>query len=173
MILADMRVGKTYAMHRAARWALASGKHVWLQNRVYTNLEDFDLIMKAGRLVGMNDLDAMLDGYVECAIWANGLENLDIDADSKTQAMLDVAAFATANEQTINFYLQQYRDAGQIGHDLWLSRNRCGSGFWKRPKSEHPASFHAACNALQQSAEAMGERNAFVSSEDSRLATIE
>jgi len=51
--------------------------------------------------------------------------------------------------------LSQY-DAAQIGHDLWLTRNGHGVGFWDRPE------IYGVDNArtLTLMARAMGEHNA-------------
>lgn len=43
----------------------------------------------------------------------------------------------------------------QLGHDLWLTRNHCGTGFWDRPEiygEEHAILFTRV-------ARAMGEHN--------------
>jgi hypothetical protein len=47
-------------------------------------------------------------------------------------------------------------DPAQIGHDLWLTRNGHGAGFWDRPE------IYGADNArvLTLMARAMGEHNA-------------
>lgn len=75
----------------------------------------------------------MLRGYVDCALWSCELDNKfepsQIEESSKIQAMKDIEEFVNDNKDLLQ---ASELDASQIGHDLWLTRNGHGSGFWDR-----------------------------------------
>ena len=88
--------------------------------------------------VASHDLETMLDAYIRAALWSStdestpdGGEPLDRNygpedlVESTREGMRrDVAAFAEAYATEI---------AGNwegAGHDLWLTRNGHGAGFW-------------------------------------------
>lgn len=90
----------------------------------------------------MKFIDAMTAAYLECAAWASGgdtdpitsvpLESLD-DFDFSTEAE------AEAREVCRDFLVDNFDDivetemsAEQCGHDLLLTRDRHGAGFWDR-----------------------------------------
>lgn len=88
------------------------------------------------------NIDAMLAGYIECALWSSTDDNntpldsnfsdVDIHKTSIGEARIDCAGFiqdathAGINLETLDM------DSGSIGHDLWLTRNGHGAGFWDR-----------------------------------------
>jgi hypothetical protein len=51
----------------------------------------------------------------------------DIDPESLEAMRRDVAGFIAASEP----YAEAWDDE-QLGHDLWLTRNHHGAGFWDR-----------------------------------------
>lgn len=78
--------------------------------------------------------------YITCALWSSTDEDgqsLDADytaddiaAESLEQMREDVAAFLeTAWETDLDL---GPIEPEQIGHDLWLTRNHHGAGFWDR-----------------------------------------
>lgn len=83
------------------------------------------------------DVDAVLDGYVKCALWSELDDNGqplddrfdvdDIDTDAMDDMRDDVKDFVTGNVRDL-----VGMDAGQAGHDFWLTRNHHGAGFWDR-----------------------------------------
>lgn len=85
--------------------------------------------------------DAMLEGYVNCALWSStdnaddtGGEPLDAnygpeDIDPETQAEMEADCEAFARDNAADL---AGMDPQQAGHDFWLTRNRHGAGFWDR-----------------------------------------
>ena len=96
----------------------------------------------------------ILDGYLEAALWTDE-ENIgqasmmDIAEESKSKANQDVLDFMNKAGQLLNGI-----DPSQIGHDLWLTRNGHGAGFWDRGLGE-------IGEKLSEIARNMGERNAY------------
>lgn len=87
-------------------------------------------------------LTQFTNAYIECAIWASmdddgtpldlkGYSIYDFDADSLEQAKSDCEAFITQVVKYADFDVYTHlREQG--GHDLWLTRNGHGTGFWDR-----------------------------------------
>lgn len=83
------------------------------------------------------DIDEMFEGYVTCALWSSTDDNDvpldrgygpdDIDADTLDAMRDDCKSFAESNVDDL-----AGMDAGQAGHDFWLTRNHHGAGFWDR-----------------------------------------
>ena len=86
------------------------------------------------------DIEAVWGGYVECALWADAPRDEDgFDADF-TEADIDslrpaVVAFVEANADDFDLYMT-YHPAVHFGHDLWLTQNHHGAGFWDRGLGE-------------------------------------
>lgn len=85
------------------------------------------------------DPQAVIDGYVECAIWAEADTGEASPGGAETIHDLAPEALASIREDVEGFLNGQADDlvasrleAGQIGHDLWLTRNGHGTGFWDR-----------------------------------------
>lgn len=99
-----------------------------------------------------------LDGYLTCAIWSSscngqvdhdGCRGEDCDRSLRlagftpddmgiaglADAAIDVKHFLEllADEQ---IHWSQQMEAQQLGHDLWLTRNGHGAGFWDRGLGE-------------------------------------
>lgn len=99
-----------------------------------------------------------LDAYIECALWSSpGEEEEFMDAEDaelaeETLAAMDadVRAFIAANAGDLLDMPPE-----QTGHDLWLTRNRHGAGFWDR-------GLGARGDRLTEAAHAMGEVNLYV-----------
>ena len=89
------------------------------------------------------EVDEFTAAYIECALWSStdnaddsggspldenyGPEDLDL---STLDGMIkDCADFQESEAADLAAYRQ---DAGQAGHDFWLTRNRHGAGFWDR-----------------------------------------
>ena len=106
--------------------------------------------------VASKDTISMLDSYIEAAIFTaeeelgseGGLESY-INNDSKIDAYTDIRDFVNAAGSLLNNI-----DPSQIGHDLWLTRNGHGAGFWDRGLGD-------VGEKLSQIASKMGERNVF------------
>lgn len=117
-----------------------------------------DEIERVARYMLAPDVDAMTIAYVECALWA-GLDwsrehygnppPLDDNYDAGDVAPSAVAeiraeceAFAYANAIDLHGL-----DAGQCGHDFYLTRNHHGVGFWDRGYGEIGDRLTEAANA--------------------------
>ncbi len=82
-------------------------------------------------------LDEFTRTYLEAALWSSTdddgepLDGLytadDLAADCVRQAVEDCTAFQADNADDLAGI-----DAGQAGHDFWLTRNRHGAGYWDR-----------------------------------------
>ena len=83
------------------------------------------------------DVNEILNSYLETALWAeesdeNDLQDKtinDIDGNSKQTAWSDIMKFMQAATQTAMDELRTY-DNKAVGHNLWLSRNGHGAGFF-------------------------------------------
>lgn len=99
--------------------------------------------------------------YLECALWSStdddgehldrqyGVE--DFAPEAVARATAEVAAFEDANADDLASVTRE-----QTGHDLWLTRNGHGTGFWDRG---HPEDIG---KRLTDAAHALGECYAYV-----------
>jgi hypothetical protein len=94
------------------------------------------------------NLDNFTLAYVECALWSTPVdEAYAAEHDLPEDRSLDRAGFGIADmaPETLASIVDDcyaFREAagellsdwsdGQAGHDLWLTRNRHGAGFWDR-----------------------------------------
>lgn len=86
------------------------------------------------------DIEQTVDAYIECALWSStvGEEGTPMDEygpedlapSTISAARRDVAAFI-AHLEADDIDASDITPA-QMGHDLWLTRNRHGAGFWDR-----------------------------------------
>lgn len=102
-------------------------------------------------------LKAMVDGYVECALWSSSDESDDPLDDRFSASDVELDTFLKMRADAEGFYAgykHLFGDVspGQVGHDFWLSRNGHGAGFFDGPYGEH-------CGLLQRPASSTG-RNA-------------
>jgi len=71
--------------------------------------------------------DKFLSDYLICASWTN--DDVPISVKAKGELEKKARAFYDANEVLI----VQWEDCGySAGHDLWLTQNHHGAGFWDR-----------------------------------------
>ena len=109
-----------------------------------------------------------LRGYIDAMVWANTLdpdtcEPADLEPGSVEptavlfgQALADVRDFVTENAE-----LLYGLDPEQVGHDLALTRNGHGTGFWDR-------GLGARGTELTKLAHALGEET-WVTTDDGRV----
>lgn len=104
-------------------------------------------------MIATAKLDEMAGGFIDAALWADcihadddgngehgGCEHLTADDALSTFALESVTAFvAAAGDGLIDHYASERRyDPSEgsvwtyIGHDLWLSCHRHGTGLWDR-----------------------------------------
>lgn len=98
------------------------------------------------------ELDRMVAGYVECALWVGVLSDdlsetgepvMDLDSDQLSADCLAAIVgecddFLMANRDDLEAYAEHYQPVGGYdpwecaGHDFHLTRNGHGAGFWDR-----------------------------------------
>lgn len=120
------------------------------------------------RKAGNVDIDTMLIGYMESALWSStdesddsGGEPLDrnyspsdITDETKAKMRRDCEAFVTKAGDLLD--KAEEKRADYIGHNFWLSRNGHGAGFFDKPES-YGGDENA--DALQEVASSFGEYN--------------
>lgn len=123
--------------------------------------------------------DKFFSAYVEAALWSStyeieedveaGIEGEtclmddgehDLSQEAKDAMLHDCAAwFRHCEENDLpacpDYGDPGYSDAEKSGHDLWLTRNRHGAGYWDRGLGEIGVK-------LRKAAHAMGERSLYV-----------
>jgi hypothetical protein len=118
---------------------------------------------------GSRELEVIRDvlhGYLECALWASidgdndepfdtRFTLDDFDQGAVYEAIAEIARFVADNLDDC----RQCRSWGQVGHDLWLTRNRHGAGFWDRGLGE-------VGERLTKAAHDLGEAYVFVNGDD-------
>lgn len=98
----------------------------------------------------------MVAGYVECALWSEtdddgepldaSYDRDDIDADALREMAAECVKFAADNVADL-----RGMDAGQAGHDFWLTRNRHGAGFFDRGLGERGDRLTASAHVYGES----------------------
>lgn len=89
------------------------------------------------------DLDSMVQGYTECAIWLSTHDDIDeplhetgaeIAGETLEQMRLDCLGFLVKVKAEFGEiptrHHPEYDSFELLGHDFWLTRNRHGMGFW-------------------------------------------
>lgn len=98
----------------------------------------------------MSDLDVtlseMFTAYVVCALWSttgddgepldDWADSDDVDAHTLEEMREDCGDFLQSNHADCLEMMTRGFDAGQLGHDFWLTRNGHGAGFWDRGLGE-------------------------------------
>lgn len=105
----------------------------------------------------MKNLDAFTCGYIEAALWSSIDEdeeplnkNYGVE-DISPEALKEIISDCEAFQSEMAEYLEKAETPEYNGHDLWLTRNRHGSGFWDRDYDKEIAEI------LSGAAEFMGE----------------
>jgi len=122
-------------------------------------------------------INEVLDAYEAAAYWSSnsetdlaGGEPLDNymaehgtepSEACRTRMRKDVEAFLASCESA-GIDLSKC-DLSQVGHDLWLTRNRHGVGFWDRDAATYGTAERR--DALDRLAKAMGEVYLYVDTE--------
>lgn len=87
------------------------------------------------------NIEHAIDAYIEAALWSstdgngNSLDNNytrdDLAPETLAAMRADVTAFVIANAEDISLWDGPTDPEVQAGHDLWLTRNGYGCGFWE------------------------------------------
>lgn len=118
------------------------------------------------------DLPPIVRGYLECALWASTDEHgepldavfgIDDFADEAIELASTVCALFIAEnaDDCIAYRDERAHDPSQgtvdayLGHDLWLTRNGHGAGFWDR-------GLGALGNRLTDAAHGLGSCDCYV-----------
>lgn len=85
-------------------------------------------------------MNAMVTAYLVCALWSSVTEkDTPFDQDHDVDDF-DEATVKEATEECEKFkrdavhLIEEWSDE-ELGHDLWLTRNGHGAGFWCRGRS--------------------------------------
>lgn len=110
----------------------------------------------------MSDIDTMTAAYIEAIYFTETGDtdqppkDAELTAFDKAKAYLDCRQFYWGVTQDLDIDPADL-DWRQVGHDLWLTRNGHGTGFWDRAEiygGDRPRIFSAM-------AKAMGNHDAF------------
>jgi hypothetical protein len=118
-----------------------------------------DEVVRAALYLAAPDVEEVLGGYVECALWAStGDDSGPLDALYTAQdfAPETIAAMRADVEDFLDYCAREGLDlsalkAAQIGHDFWLTRNGHGAGFWDRGLGELGDKLTAMCKPYGES----------------------
>jgi hypothetical protein len=106
---------------------------------------------KEKKEVEYHDIDDILKHYLEAALWTNegdeGFEDktiYDFSEESTNNAKNEIEWFVKSAGKYINDISDE-----SIGHDIWLTRNGHGTGFWDRGYSDKKTTlFNHLCDIL-------------------------
>jgi hypothetical protein len=96
------------------------------------------------------NLDTVVRHYLVAALWTSELDDHEPDAfdpDSVERTRTEVSGFLARNEEDL---LESGLSDSHIGHNLWLTRNGHGTGFWDRD-------LGAIGDRLTEASERLGE----------------
>ena len=123
-------------------------------------------------------VDTVLDGYCVAALWSSSdcgdpdsdtsLEDLgfapsDITDETLADMRATVERFVADNWSDIASLLDDGYTDSDLGHDLWLSAQGHGAGFFDRVGSGHPS--RDAFDRLQAAADSVGETHLCVTAD--------
>ncbi|MFN7883244.1 MAG: hypothetical protein ACK5PF_09560 [bacterium] len=117
--------------------------------------------------MNQQDKESATRAYLEAAEWT--LDDDDakpngFSEQAREHASAAVESFATRAGIYAGFAINRPGyDASRLGHDLWLTRNGHGAGFWDRDELEEPEgdTGPGVGEELTRHAEAMGECYAY------------
>jgi hypothetical protein len=116
--------------------------------------------------------DRMLAAYIECALWSSvhtvdeddsGTPFDEVDAELADETRVTMAreladGIAMADEAAPNW--REFWDDKQFAHDLWLTRNGHGAGFWDRYYGDQEGTRIGA--ALTKVAKSLGSADLYL-----------
>jgi hypothetical protein len=110
--------------------------------------------------------DRMLAAYIECALWSSvhepGDDSTGTPFDEVDAELADATRVTMARELADGLDMadesapewRDYWDDEQFAHDLWLTRNGHGAGFWDRYYGDQEGAHIGA--ALTKAAKSLG-----------------
>ena len=101
--------------------------------------------------------------YMECALWApvndtapESHDVSDLAPEARLAMIRDCRDFYRGQSILLRDTIERSNAAWELhGHDFWLTRNRCGAGFWDR-------GYGSAGEALSAAARVCGRRDLYV-----------
>lgn len=128
--------------------------------------------------VASADIEKMVSAYLHCAIWTSPCEDEgvtldyydadDFSDDTKERMKLEIQLFITTNNALVLRALAEYPHSpandmcrySSFGHDLYLTSNGHGAGFWDRVylKVDNLGELlTTACKALRECNAVLGD----------------
>jgi hypothetical protein len=109
----------------------------------------------------------MVQGYIVAMHWAstdyddNSLENYELSQEGNEAAVIACARFIEANKDKLDIVLElhSWYNAEQAGHDLFLTRERHGAGFWDRGLGHYGDVFTKYCESIGPADPYVGDDN--------------
>lgn len=118
-----------------------------------------------------NVLHNLVNSYLETAAWVAEDQEHDFSTDAKNKAIEHCKEFANkvmaefSLTEAENILTLQGDDLGSLaGHDLWLTRNHHGAGFWDKDQYDELAENGG--ERLTKIAHEMGEIGIYVNDEN-------
>lgn len=110
-------------------------------------------------------MEAMLSAYMVAALWSSNDESDERGGEpmDNNYGIEDIApeTVEKMRADVVKFLAENAADIGdreeQAGHDLWMTRNGHGVGFWETPDWPQEAG-----ERLTRAAKAMGETSLYV-----------
>ncbi len=107
---------------------------------------------------------SILAGYFQAANWTEELTFDTVDKESWNNAYQDCYTFMMSILDSEEYHKLKFimkwdnpEMTCSMGHDLWLTRNHHGAGFWDKPEL-----WGDCANLFTKLAEALGEKYAYV-----------
>lgn len=122
----------------------------------------------------MDNLNIMFQGYATCALWSTNDEMTEqggepLDKNFNTSDLSGYSKEIMLKDCQYFLEIVEYNgislaglDFNQIGHDLWLTRNHHGTGFWD---GDYDDVCEGLGSELTKVAHDMGECHLFVCDE--------
>lgn len=115
------------------------------------------------------DCEAFIDGYIDCALWADcmpyipeganpdefehgGMELAEITPEARKAMAAECNKFIDANIDDLYIYTLEGLTEGYAGHDFWLTRCGHGVGYWSRGLMDLGERLSAAARAYGEPA---------------------
>lgn len=81
----------------------------------------------------------------------------DLSAEALAGISYDIVWFLFNNADLVTEYMLHGQTADQLGHDLWLTRNHHGAGFWDRGLGDLGDKLTEAAHAMGESYICLGD----------------
>lgn len=111
--------------------------------------------------------DMMIDSYITAMQWAStdaegeSLDNYPTSQEAKDNAAKTCDAFIKAHGDDLDVVMGLHPNYGysEAGHDLFLTRERHGAGFWDRNLGHYGDVFTKYCEGIGEADPYVGDDN--------------